>query len=330
MAIVEVKTFKDIQDAIIRRAKLEDTAAVRLDLKEKINTAYQSVSFEEAYRWSGQTLPIKLLGRYTTGTITATKDSNQITGASTVWTEFDHRYAKMKISGSNTPYRILNVFSNTTLALDAPWLDTTGSAKTYEIYQDEYGMFPNFQDIRKLRISGISLRQQPQPTSPEDIDILRDRSPFNSGAPRFYTIYGQSHYVAKTWADFNWNTDFWEPDLDAPPTNSNLIIWPGNCTTARVAQIRYTKRMIPMGVDADEPLIPYENRSVLVWGPLQEYFLQKRDLTTHREWKSEYKEQKKKMAGDIENTDDELILILDRSEFSRKSKFVVYEDYENS
>jgi hypothetical protein len=81
-----------------------------------------------------------------------------------------------------------------------------------------------------------------------------------------------------------------------------------------------------MGADDEEPWVPYEYRSVLVWGPLIEHFLVNRDAPMAKEWFAQHKEVKKRMAGDIEETDDELILTLDKTMFRRSRGFIIDED----
>lgn len=317
MAVVEVRTFKDIQDAILRRGKIEDTSANRTKIKEYTNTLYSQISRKEAYRWCGNTVPIRLRGRYNTGTITVTNGSDEIVGDSTVWTENDHRYSKLYVAGSNQVFTIIRVESNTAATLNQPWVGTTGASKSYQIYRDLYGMPPDFQDIRKLRIPGISVRQQPRPISPLKMDHLMDTYPFRAGLPRYYTIGQNQHYTEKTWATFNLGTDYWEDDLDTVPRNEGLRVWPSILTADSIALARYTIQVYPMGADTDEPLIPYYDRAVLVWGVLVEHFLTNRDLPTQREWKSSYKDCLKSMASDIETTDDELILWVDKRGYRR-------------
>lgn len=321
MAVVEVRTFGDIQDAILRRGKIEDTADNRLSIKEYINTLYQQICREEAYRWCGATLPVLLRGKYTTGTITTVDTSDTVTGDSTVWVENTHRYSKMKISGCGSPFKILRVASNTSITLDQPWIGTGAASTSYAIYRDEYGLFPDLQDIRKFRIPGLSERQQPRPIGPDQMDALRDQTPFREGTPLYYTIFGKAHYTEKTWATFNLGTDFWEESLDVEPQTSSLVVWPGIMTSDRVALVRYTKSPYPLGADADEPIIPYEDRSVLVWGVLAERFLVNRDIQVRKEWQAKFVEHKKKMASDIETTDDELVLWIDRSRYRRQTLF---------
>jgi len=321
----EIRTFKDIQDAIISRAKMADNSTTRDTVKELINTYYLDTAFKKAYRWSGDTRPLTLKAKYETGTVTVTNGSDQITGSSTVWTEFAHLYSKIKIGSVSTPFKVIRVGSNATITLDAPYTGDSDSAVSYTIYQDEYGLFPDLMNIRKVQIPGFS-RSFLLPIGPDELDRMRYQSPFRTGVPTRYTLNGLNIYTAKTWATFNINFDYWEDDYDVKPRNKNLIIWPALLTDSRIAQIRYTKTVEPMGTDDEEPLIPLENRKVLVHGPLDEYFLQQRDLPTHRAWAKKHVKDLKEMEADIESTDDELILVVRRDKNRRRPQGIFNDD----
>ena len=322
----EIRTYKDVQDAIIRRAKIEDTTANRDSLKEKINTTYINIGYEEPYRWSGETYSIFLPKRYVTGSVTATNNDETLTGASTAWAENSHFGWKAKVGSVNFPYNIVRVASTTSIEMNAAFTGTTASTLAYTFYQDEIGLPPDLQDIRKFRIPGLSKSLQPIPTSPEEMDRMRDQAPFRTGIPRYYTIFGKKHYHQKTWASFAIDTDYWEEDFAKPPKAHSLVIYPGIRTADRYSIIRYTKILSPMVLDAEEPLMPVENRQILVWGVLVDHFLTNRDIPTQREWLGQFIDQKRRMSSDIETTDDELILIYDKTGVSRQPRYSEVDD----
>lgn len=333
MSIKEIRTFGDIQDAIISRAKLEDKTSVRTLLKEKINTAYQFVGFEQAYRWSGVTLPLTLPASYSTGTVALTEGSDLATGTSTAWTQNAHEGKKFFVSGVNRPFKILRIDASGQVAtLDSPWTGDDQTAATYTIFKDEFGLFPDYQAMRKLWIPGQVTKFQPLPCGPDEIDNLRGTNPFRSGLPVRYTINGYNIYTAKTWETFNLNTDFWEDDYDAEPRNFNLVLWPCIPSVNTVAMLRYTRILPPMNDDDEEPKMPYEVRPRLVYEVLIDHFMTNRDNSTKSLWKEKRDELRRMMKADIETTDDELVLTVDRSNYSRQSQFGLdgtYDDCEN-
>ncbi len=317
----EIRTFKDIQDAVLLRNKLQDNTTNRDGIKERINTTYQKIATDEYYRWSGVTVPLKLRNRHTAGTITTVKDSDEIVGVSTLWVENDHRNLRMKIGSHQNSFKIIRVSSSTAITLDSQFTGDSASGLSYEIYKDEYGLPPDLQDVRTFRVPTLSLDKQPVPSGPTELDNIRSRSPFTTGTPKKYTLWGHNVYTEKTWATFNINTDWWEDEIDIDvPRNKNLIVWPGVMTEDRIASLRYTFIPYPLLLDADEPVIPYGRRMVLVWGTLLDHFLSNRDIVTEREWARRFEEEKGKMAADIETTDDQLILKVDRRRWSSRRR----------
>ena len=132
----------------------------------------------------------------------------------------------------------------------------------------------------------------------------------------------------KTWASFNIDTDFWEDSYFDKPRNKKLILWPGIVSADTIAQVRYTKIPEPMSADDDEPLIPYENRRILVIGPLEEHFITARDQIVKAMWEKESKQLLKEMESDVETTDDELVLQVDRRSNRRRGSGPYFHDDE--
>lgn len=326
----EIRTFGDIKQAVIDRAKIEGTdIEVVRQVEEKINTTYQQIVYRHPYTWSGQTSPLLLPKKYFAGTITVTQNSDEIVGVSTAWVENDHFNLKMYISGSNIPYKIIRVGSSTTITLDQSWRGSTASGVSYFIYQDEFGLFPDLQSIRRITIPGLRPRNMCLPTGMNEIETQRSISPFSSGAPSRFSVWGKNFYRGKTWATFNIDQDFWEDSFTSQPRNQNLHIYPSVRTNDIYANVRYTLIANPMANDSDEPMIPFYNRNILVSGTLVLNFLQNRDIQTKREWEMMYKDDEKKMASDIETYDDELVLIPDQRNYNFSSSKIFSNDESN-
>lgn len=318
----DIRTFLDIENAVIDRAKLEGSSAeVRRQVREKINTTYTKIAYEHFYTWSGENMSFLLPKKYATGTLTLTQGSDIVTGVGSTWNENDHLYMKMHIMGQAAPCKIIRVASATEITLDKPWLDPSASTIGYEIYQDEFGLPPDCQAVRKIIVPGKFCRRQPVPCGPTEIDTYRARKPYAGGSIERYTVWGNFWYKSKTWATFNIGTDFWETPFTERGTNLGLQVWPGVRNEDIWASIRYTKVMYPMSADTDEPFIPFYNRAVLVWGTLVDHFAQNRDPTMVSLWNSKFKEEHTKMAAEIETYDDELILISDQRQNVWSSEF---------
>jgi len=279
MVTKEVRTFKDIQDAIIELAKIDPTNSAEVDkVQRKVNMFYARVAAKRAYRWAGNTQHIQLKGKYSTGTITATNGSSTIAGVSTVWDETLHLGWKMLIGSDPYPFKVTRVASNTSIEIDASYTGTTESGISYILFKDEYAMFPDLESIRKIHIPGTAIRQKALPVSPEELNDRRQQYPFRSGTPEIYTLDGKGYYNETTWASFQINVDYWETPFSEKPLDEVLHVWPGQLTADRNITVRYSKKVESLLLDADEPWMPIHHRMVLVYGALYTEFLQDRDV----------------------------------------------------
>jgi hypothetical protein len=302
----EVRTFLDMQDAIIEEGKLNNDTTTRNRIKRLINQSNQEISGDKMYRWSGKTLPLVIKAAYSTGTITLTQGSQEVTGVSTAWTSSFEGY-KIRLTGNVRVYTVLRVASTTALTLDAPWTETTASTQTYQMFKDEYGLFPDLLNIRRITIPNV--RTSLQPISPHKMDDVRSCLYGYGAYPRVYTINGAGYYKAKTWQTFLLSQDFFEDNPDViPPRNKNMIIWPVQNVTDIVARIRYSLVVPTLIADNDEPLMDRHQRSLLVYDVLTKHFARDRDAASLGLWRAFCKERLQKLSSTVETTDDELIM----------------------
>jgi len=328
MSIQQIKTFKDIQDAIITRAKLKDDTSLRNELKQKINEAQKALACEKPYSWSGESRPLVLKAKYATGTIAVTNGSHTITGTSTVWTELAHLNWKIKIGSQASPYTVKYVASNTSINIDPAFEGDTASGVSYTLYKDEYGLYPDCHELRKFQIP--SYRRVIYPRGIDYVDDHRAQRPFLGGLPHMYSRHGKGVYHQKTWATFLLGTDFWEDLVTTDyPRNKMLVIYPAIFNEDRNAILRYTRVPPAMSEDAEEPLIPVEWRRILMLKVLKEQFLQNRDVATKREWEREYDALHKEMLSDIENTDEDTIFQVSRENNRFTNRWASSDDSRN-
>lgn len=320
---LSVRTYKDIQDAIIEFAKIEDSDANRTKIKRMINTEYQDLADESNYRWSGTDYKILLPKKYTTGTIAVTNNSDTITGTGTGWTEFSHLHKKIRVGSGKVAYKIIRVDeAGQVITLDQIFLGGTESGVGYTIFQDEFPLQPDIKDVRTFTIPGRST--QPHKKGPSVLDYYMAQDPFRGGLPIIYTMHDKGIYTSKTWATFNLGVDYWEDDFDDEPKNENMVVWPAVRDEDRIAKIRGTLFIPLLSADTDEPLIPYPNRSVLVWGVLKKHFLKNRDVAMKREWEREYEGVKTMMRVDIEGVDDKFILRYNDRRRTHRNSYSIY------
>lgn len=81
------------------------------------------------------------IASYTTGTVSITQNTTTVTGSGTAFSA-SMVGRKIRVGGSNTPYKIIKVTDTTHLEIDIPYIETTATGKTFIIFQDVYPLPP--------------------------------------------------------------------------------------------------------------------------------------------------------------------------------------------
>ncbi len=126
---------------------------------------------------------IPLTPLYNTGTVTLTLNSNTVTGSGTTWTT--SMKGRKFLGGDNAYYQIASVASATSLILTQPYQGPTVSSQVYQIWQDEYRIYPE-----AMAVGGFIdylLPQRAREAFPGD---MKESYPFptNIEEPTVYTL----------------------------------------------------------------------------------------------------------------------------------------------
>jgi hypothetical protein len=134
---------------------------------------------------------------YNTGTVTVTQNSRTVTGLGTTWQSSivgNQNYQSAKIMlPDGAYYKIASILSDTSLVLTQPFQGLTQAGATYNIWQDEYTLYPNV-----LSIGGF-LDYQWEATMNEAWPRNMKQSypvPVNSDIPTVYTVIGRKNIPA--------------------------------------------------------------------------------------------------------------------------------------
>jgi hypothetical protein len=160
--------------------------------QRRVNIVKADIISRFGGRWPSQYREgwLPLLPLINTGTLTATLNSNTVTGFGTTWSSgtpaVAEGYKIMMPDGAY--YKIASVQSDTQLTLTQPYQAATLSGKTYQIWKDEYTLYPEV-----LSIGGF-LDYQLQGTMSEAWPRNMKDSypvPVNVELPNVYTIIGR-------------------------------------------------------------------------------------------------------------------------------------------
>jgi hypothetical protein len=144
---------------------------------------------------------------YNTGTANFTQNSNTVVGVGTVWTT-SMKGQKM-LGGDNSYYKIASVQTATSLTLTQPYQGTTITSQVYQIWQDEYRLYPE-----AWSVAGFIDYFLPQRMTEAWGSNMKESYPFptNVEEPTVYTILHKEGLTASVSAgtvSVTLNTNVW-------------------------------------------------------------------------------------------------------------------------
>lgn len=134
-------------------------------------------------------LPLSPL--YNAGTADFTQGSRTVTGHSTVWTT--SMKGQKILAPDGAQYKIASVTNGTTLVITQPFQGTSETLHTYQIWQDEYLVYPDV-----LTLAGFIDYKLPQAMTESWPRNMKDSfpNPTTVEEPTVYTVIGRERYSA--------------------------------------------------------------------------------------------------------------------------------------
>ena len=299
------QALSDLRSGVRRRAKVaSDDTNSNTAIDGFINERYLRVSTSYKWRWLQKERDIRIFDEYTTGTVTVTADARTVTGSGTTWTDaFEDRY--IKISGEDTYHRIVSRNSTTSIVLAERIERATASLLTYSIFQSDYGLWPDCEQVDEIWHDSSPTRVTVKPVGPREYSQLVSMRPDDSGKANVYTRYGYKPYDNVRIGDFVVGYDF----VGAPETYK-IALFPRVPDEDYTLHVRYIKKVTLLTDDTDTPLMPVEDRWILVYGALADYYGMQGDATMMDFWNKEYEKALRKMQGDQDDSDDRARMVV--------------------
>lgn len=230
-------TYANIKTEVLNKIGISDS-----DVEDVVGQALNDVLEEicQAYNFSwlyGDSSFITV-NPYETGTISVTEGSKTITGSGTTFTS---AMVDRKFYCEDATYIISAYVSATEITLSTNYAGDTGSGLTYKIYQDEYSLASDAEDV-------LSMRQENNPYKlrKRGIEFLDKYYPLRNsfGYPSMYCIIGYD------------STGYMKVALYPVPNQARNIYY------------RYKRRVTEMSADNDTPIVPLRYRWILAKGAL--------------------------------------------------------------
>jgi len=230
-------TYANIKTAVLEKIGITDTD-VETVVKQALNDVLEEICQAHNFSWLYGNLSFITVKPYTAGTVEVTEGSATITGTDTVWVE---GMVGRKFYCGNATYVISAFVSTTELTLSTVYAGDSGSGLAYKIYQDEYSLASDVEDV-------LAVRQEnnPQRLDKKDIEFMDKYYPLRTsfGYPSIYSIVGYD------------STDYIKIAIYPIPNQARNIYY------------RYKKRVTEMSADNSTPIVPLRYRWVLAKGAL--------------------------------------------------------------
>lgn len=291
-------TFSDLYTDLLNRAREATTATATLNkAKRAINTALldMHIGFNEKVPWAERRATLIIRPSYTTGTVSISKGSTTLTGASTAWTTTDsfsianaRAGGKMIINGTEPIYEVSSVDAATTITLGSRYVGTTVAAgSSYIYFEDEYALASDF--LRPLSAQFFDDRHEIRVVSRSE---FRERIPRNyrPGRPRVAAIVDLP-FSAST-------TPVRKVVVDCAPDAAYLV--PYQYVTSNLAVTSAGAAAEALSSDDDEPIVPKRYRHAIVLHALYHWFRDAKDDARSQEARGEYVDLMARVASDGE------------------------------
>lgn len=305
MPITAPRTKAEIRDAVRRRVKGDSSDTFLLDsIDGFVSQRYAKVCGSANWRWLKEYRDLRIPAEYTTGTVSVTNASREVTGAGTTWdADFVGRF--FEVQGDDTVYQIVGRNSSTQIQLSERVMRTTGSSLTYRIYQSEFGLWPDCDRVDEIWHEHLSRKQPLQAVTPDEYTELISRFPDDREKAVYYTRLGNKDYEGDPIGQFIIGYSF----IGTPPA-PRIAVYPRRPDEAYNLHISYIRKVDFLSDDTSQPLLPENERWVLVEGALSDTYAMLGNETAADFWNKRFEESVARMRRDNEATDNVAKLIV--------------------
>lgn len=236
--------FEDLYKAVLEEIKIPTSDGTTLArIKRDINMIYLNhvIPFKpRAWWWLEKKEDITTYEKITTGTVTVTKDSTTITFSSAPASSVAGYY--FKLTGSNPIIKVsAHTAGATTATLETAWPITGGSGKSFKLWRDYASLSATIKDVVVVTHDRRSV----------PLDMVANAT-FTERRAKYADLEGYPTMVNV---------------FDFDSSGNKQIRWYPSCWDTKVTiHIEGRQEATALSADADEPLMPVEDRIVIFYG----------------------------------------------------------------
>lgn len=182
---IDLKTFKDLQDAVLEELKVPTTDTITLNrIKRSINTEYRDIASRKRWDWLKKFISLTHKKYISTGTAAVTQSSHSVTLTSApsisvkdYWVRFD---------GNEETYRVAqHTAGATTLTLQSTYTGSTSSAVGYKLWTDRLPLPTDC--VETIEVAHQHRKKPMENVGPQRMRRLVARFPTAEGHPTSYS-----------------------------------------------------------------------------------------------------------------------------------------------
>jgi hypothetical protein len=288
-----LSTFADLYTAIMEELKIQagDTASLNR-IKRNINMVYlnEVVPFKR-WKWLDGEDDLTVAAAISAGTASVTEGERSIDLS--VDLDGDVAGYWFSVQGQTERYKIATGDSGT-ITLEEPFTGDTNATASYQIWTDRVYIPTSWRET--ISVTQDFCADPLQARGIVDIAALEASDPKLEGRPLYY----------------------------APNADDNelryLQVYPSLNTESTVLHVTYTNGVTALAEDADQPLIPAEDRIVLFYGALVRSWTRERDPEEAASIYAQYQAKLRRMAGKVYDGNDSVRLQTDRAYLAGKRR----------
>lgn len=260
------KTLVDYEDlylAVLEELKIPSTDGTTLGrIKRDINMIYLNhvVPFKpRAWFWLEKKEDIVTYAKVTTGTVTVTVDSASITFSSAPSVSLAGYY--FKLAGAPEIIKIsAHTAASTSATLETAWPDSAsdGSGLSFKAWKDYAELTTTMKQVTQVTHDRMS----------RPLDLVANVI-FDERRARYAELEGYPTIICD--GDFS---------TDLASTQKRVVRWYPACSDKKyILHVTGVQEATPLSADADEPLMPVEDRIVIFYGAASRAWARERNET---------------------------------------------------
>lgn len=258
--------FKDLYEAVLEQLKIPVNDTTTLNrIKRDINMIYVN-EVAPACRWSWLTKRKDIVHKAYINTGTANVGNNSATVILSNAPTVSLKGYKMVINGHPEVYKVeSHTASTTTVTLSSVFTGTTNTVATFKAWSETIALPTNCRETFDIRHDWQS--RTLLGVGPQKFDEIMSVEPLRESRPQFYST-----------------DDFFDPSSEDAETEDDryrvVRLYPSLFNQDTTLHVSYIQEVDALNLDADEPLLPIEDRIVLVYGALKQAWIRERNPET--------------------------------------------------